>query len=228
MSTILSIETATKSCSVALHEEGQLLGTQELHIDRSHSEYLAQMIKDLLGYTGKSMRDLSAVAVSKGPGSYTGLRIGVSTAKGLCYGLGIPLLAVNSLLAMAREVKQYNLNQYDLCPMLDARRMEVYCLIADRELNIKKPTEAMIISETSFKAELKIGKIVFFGNGMPKSREILGRHENACFVENIYPKAASIGFLAFIKWKQKEFENTETFEPFYLKDFITTIPKKQI
>ena len=228
MSTILSIETATKSCSVALHDRGQLTGSQELHIDRSHSEYLAQMIKDLMMYAGKSLQDLAAVAVSKGPGSYTGLRIGVSTAKGLCYGLGIPLISVNSLLAMVQEVKQYNLNQYDLCPMLDARRMEVYCLITDPESNIKKPTKAVVIDETAFKEELMTSKIIFFGNGMPKSREILGRNENACFVENIYPKATGIGFLAIKKYEQKEFENTETFEPFYLKDFITTIPKKQI
>jgi tRNA threonylcarbamoyladenosine biosynthesis protein TsaB len=228
MHTILSIETATKACSVALHEQGHLLGSQELHIDRSHSEYLAQMIKDLLSYTGKSVQDLSAIAVSKGPGSYTGLRIGVSTAKGLCYGLGIPLISVNSLLAMAHEVKKYTLENYDLCPMLDARRMEVYCMITDSDLNIRKETEAVIINETSFKRELKKGKILFFGDGMPKCREILGRNENACFVEDVHPKAPNIGYLACRKYDQKDFENTETFEPFYLKDFITTIPKKQI
>jgi tRNA threonylcarbamoyladenosine biosynthesis protein TsaB len=226
MSLILSIETATRVCSVAVHEDERLLSSQELFVDRSHSEYLGVMIKDLLNYSGKTVDDLSAIAVSKGPGSYTGLRIGVSTAKGLCFGLDIPLVAVNSLLAMASETKRYNISEFDLCPMLDARRMEVYCLITDHELRIKQDTQARIIDESSFVKELSEGKLLFFGNGMTKSREILSRNPNAFFINDMYPKASSIGFLAYDKYKKQEFENTETFEPFYLKDFIATTPKK--
>jgi tRNA threonylcarbamoyladenosine biosynthesis protein TsaB len=228
MGIILSIETATQLCSVALHEDGDLLDTQELLEDRSHSEYLAVMIKNLLHNAGKSVNDLSAVAVSKGPGSYTGLRIGVSTAKGLCFGLKVPLISVNSLLSMAYEVQTQNLNKYDLCPMLDARRMEVYCLITDPNLKVKQKTKAVIIDESSFERELRKGGILFFGNGMAKCRKILGRHKNACFIDEVYPKASNIGYLAYKKYKKEEFENTETFEPFYLKDFIATVPKKLI
>lgn len=226
MALILSIETATKVCSVALHRDGELLGSCELHVDRSHSEYLAVMIKDLIAYTGMETQNLSAVAVSKGPGSYTGLRIGVSTAKGLCFGLDIPLISVNSLLAMAYEVNKNNLNRYDLCPMLDARRMEVYCLLTDHDLNLKKETHARILDDTSFEKEIKEKPVLFFGNGMPKSREHLGINTNAFFIDNIYPRASNIGFLAHEKFKNKDFENTVTFEPFYLKDFIATKPRK--
>lgn len=226
MALILSIETATKVCSVALHRDGELLGSQELHVDRSHSEYLAVMIKDLINYAGVETKELSAVAVSKGPGSYTGLRIGVSTAKGICFGLDIPLISVNSLFAMAFEVNKYNLNAYDLCPMLDARRMEVYCLITDHKLNIKQETHSKILEDGSFDNEIKENPILFFGNGMPKSRELLEKNENAFFVDDIYPKALNIGFLAHEKFKNKDFENTDTFEPFYLKDFIATKPRK--
>jgi len=226
MGLILSIETATKVCSVALHEDNNLLGSQELYLDRSHSEYLAVMIRDLLRHTGKETDELSAVAVSKGPGSYTGLRIGVSTAKGLCFGLDIPLISVNSLLAMAYEVNQYNLMGYDLCPMLDARRMEVYCLIVDNQLSLKQDTHSRIIEDASFSDEIEENSILFFGNGMPKSREILKEKDNAFFIDNVNPKASNIGFLAIEKFKNKDFENTVTFEPFYLKDFIATKPRK--
>jgi len=228
MSLILSIETATKVCSVALHENDKLLGSQDLFIDKSHSEFLAVMIKDLFRYTDKSMNDLTAVAVSKGPGSYTGLRIGVSTAKGICFGLNIPLVSVNSLLAMAYEVNNHNINGYDLCPMLDARRMEVYCLITDHELKVKQKTEAKVMDETSFSEELKEKNMLFFGNGMAKARNLLMKNKNAWFINNLHPRAENIGYLAFEKYNKKEIENTETFEPFYLKDFIATIPKKLI
>ncbi len=226
MALILSIETATKVCSIAMHRDGELLGSVELLVDRSHSEYLAVMIKDLINYAGVETKELSAVAVSKGPGSYTGLRIGVSTAKGLCFGLEIPLISVNSLLAMAYEVNKYNLKGHDLCPMLDARRMEVYCLIADHQLNLKQETHSRILEEASFEKELKDNPILFFGNGMPKSKDILGKNDKAFFIEDIHPRASNIGFLAYEKFKNKDFENTVTFEPFYLKDFIATKPKK--
>ena len=228
MSLILSIETATKVCSVALLDKDTILGTQEIYVERSHSEFLAIMIQDLLKYAGKSASDLSAIAVSKGPGSYTGLRIGVSTAKGLCFGLDIPLIAINSLMAMAYEVKKYDSSSFDLCPMLDARRMEVYCLVADQDLGVKQTTQARIIDENSFSEELNTTEMLFFGNGMNKCREILSGNKNAHFVDDVHPRAINIGFLAYGKYKNQEFENTETFEPFYLKDFIATVPKKLI
>jgi tRNA threonylcarbamoyladenosine biosynthesis protein TsaB len=228
MGLILSIETATKVCSIALLEKDKVLGVQELYVEKSHSEFLAVMIRDLLKHTGKTTHDLSAIAVSKGPGSYTGLRIGVSTAKGLCFGLDIPLIAVNSLLSMAHEVKRYNMDRFDLCPMLDARRMEVYCLVTDHELGVKQNTEAKIIDNDSFGEELKTNSMLFFGNGMNKCREVLSRHKKAHFIDNVHPKAVNVGFLAYEKYKKQEFENTETFEPFYLKDFIATVPKKLI
>ena len=226
MTLILSIETSTKVCSVAMHRDGELLGSMELHVDKSHSEYLAVMIKDLINYIGVETKELSAVAVSKGPGSYTGLRIGVSTAKGLCFGLDIPLISVNSLLSMAYEVNKYNLEGHDLVPMLDARRMEVYCLLTDHQLNLKQETHSRILEEASFEKELKDNPILFFGNGMPKSRDILGKNDKAFFIDGIYPKASNIGLLAYDKFINKDFENTVTFEPFYLKDFIATTPKK--
>jgi tRNA threonylcarbamoyladenosine biosynthesis protein TsaB len=129
---------------------------------------------------------------------------------------------------MAYEVQAQNMNKYDLCPMLDARRMEVYCLMTDHKLKVKQKTQALIIDESSFEAELRDSGVLFFGNGMVKCRKIFERHKHAHFMDDIYPKASNIGYLANEKYKKEEFENTETFEPFYLKDFIATVPKKLI
>jgi len=226
MSLILSIETATKVCSIALHENGTLIGSQELRVDKSHSKFLAPMIRDLFLKLRKEMKELSAVALSKGPGSYTGLRIGSSTAKGICYALDIPLITVNTLLSMCYLANQVNDNGFHLCPMLDARRMEVYALIVDKDLKILQDTKAVVMEESSFKNYLDRFPILFFGDGMYKSKEILEKHPNAHFRENISPLAKAIGYLALEKYQNKDFENLEDFEPFYLKDFITTIPKK--
>ncbi len=228
MSLILSIETATKTCSVALHVKGNLIGSQELNVDKSHSKFLAPMIRDLFQHVNKEMKDLSAVAISKGPGSYTGLRIGTSTAKGICYALDIPLLAVNTLLAMCFMANETNPKGHHLCPMLDARRMEVYTLIADKNLKIIQETRAIIINEYSFTKELDRHPVIFFGEGMTKARTLLQKHPNALFLENIYPLANAVGYLAQEKYQKKEFENLEAFEPFYLKDFIATVPRKLI
>lgn len=228
MGLILSIETATPVCSVALHENGVLIGSHDIHVDRSHSEKLAVMIKNLLDNCNKKKHDLSAVAISKGPGSYTGLRIGASTAKGICYGLNIPLIGINSLEAMANQVVGSNTEKYYLCPMFDARRMEVYALLADHKLNIIEPTHSLIIDKEALTIHLKKSRILFFGNGMNKSRGILGMSKNAIFLEDILPTASSVGNLASQKYKNEDFENTETFEPFYLKDFIATVPRKLI
>lgn len=228
MSLILSIETATKICSVALHENDSLIGYRKLNADKSHSEFLAPMIRELFDFTGREMKNLSAVAVSKGPGSYTGLRIGTSTAKGICYALDIPLLAVNTLLSMCQEANIDNPEGNDLCPMLDARRMEVYTLIADNKLKIKKETQALIIEEDSYREELDQHPMIFFGEGMLKSRPILEKHPRALFMDHIHPAAESVGYLALEQYRKGKFENLEAFEPFYLKDFIATIPRKLI
>lgn len=224
MSLILSIETATTVCSVALHQHGELLGSQSLYIDKSHSGLLAPSMKSLVEYCGYGLKDLKAVAVSEGPGSYTGLRIGVSAAKGLCFSLDIPLIAVSTLEAMAIGVNKYNLGQAILCPMLDARRMEVYCLLADHEMNIIEETQPVIIDETSFENILEENDILFFGNGSAKCKEVI-KSPNAKFIDHIHPDAATIGAIASGKFERVQFEDVAYFEPFYLKDFKLSKPK---
>ncbi|MBL6446368.1 tRNA (adenosine(37)-N6)-threonylcarbamoyltransferase complex dimerization subunit type 1 TsaB [Fulvivirga sp. 29W222] len=224
MSLILSIETATAVCSVALHHNGQLIGTQTLYIEKSHSGLLAPVIDSLVKYCGFTLNDLSAVAVSEGPGSYTGLRIGVSTAKGLCFALDIPLVAVNTLEAMAFGVNKYNRSEALLCPMIDARRMEVYCLIATHNMEIVEHTKPEIIDTTSFENFLLKSKVLFFGNGAAKCEEVI-TSENALFIDNVYPDASNVGFIAYRKYQEQKFEDVAYFEPFYLKEFRITKPK---
>lgn len=225
---LLSIETSTKVCSVALHEEDKPIAVQDLLIEKSHASLLTVMIHNLFENTGRKPDQLSAVALSMGPGSYTGLRIGTSTAKGICYALDIPLIAINSLKAMAYQVKNYNIMQFHLCPMFDARRMEIYCMLLDAEMNIIQPAHSRTIDENSFDNELSVHEIIFFGDGMPKSKNLLVQNRNAYFIENVIPVADTIGFLGLQKLKNREFENTETFEPYYLKEYVTTRPKKKL
>jgi len=222
---ILSIETSTKVCSVALHNEGELLAESTLYVDKSHSEKLAILIRDLLSYAEIETKDLTAVSIAAGPGSYTGLRIGTSTAKGLCYALSIPLIAINTLEAMAYGVAQTITEEMLLCPMLDARRMEVYSLLADKELNVIKPTEAKIIAESSYSEELEKNKIVFFGNGAAKCEPILGANNNAIFINMQSISAVNVGVLAWKKYQTQCFEDLAYFEPEYLKEFKAIKPK---
>ncbi len=231
MALILSLETSTTVCSAALHEDGNLLASQELLTPQSASSQLAPIIKNLLEEVGVASMDINAVAVASGPGSYTGLRIGVATAKGLCYALNIPLIAVNTLELMAYQVvnssftlKSGSRDEVLFCPMLDARRMEVYCLLADMELNIIEQTQAKIIDVESFVDWLGQKKIYFFGNGADKCREMI-RHPNAIFLEGIGPMASSLGEIAFEKYKRSEFEDLSSFEPHYLKEFMVKKPK---
>lgn len=228
MSLILSIETAASLCSAALHEHGTLSGSRKLTTERSHSKYLVPLISDLFQETGHTLKELSAVAISRGPGSYTGLRIGTATAKGICYALDIPLIAIDTLLSMCYLANRENPDNHDLCPMLDARRMEVYTLISDAHLTVKRDIQAIIVDEGAFRPALDENPILFFGEGMPKTRHILKNHKNARFLDNIFPLAESIGFLAQEKYRNRQFENLEAFEPFYLKDFIATVPRKLI
>ena len=222
MSLILSIESAS------LHEQGVLIGERKLMMEKSHSRFLAPLISDLFRESQRTWKQLSAVALSKGPGSYTGLRIGTSTAKGICYALDIPLIGIDTLLSMCYLANRHNPRNYLLCPMLDARRMEVYTLITDAHLVLKMETKALVVDEGSFREELNDRDILFFGEGMPKTRAILQKHPNAHFLENVFPTAEAVGYLALEKYRKRNFENLEAFEPFYLKDFIATVPRKLI
>lgn len=224
MSYILSVETSTPICSIAIHQRGGLLGNQSLYIDKSHSGLLVPSIQSLIKYCGLTLSELDAIAVSKGPGSYTGLRIGVSTVKGLCHALDVPLIAVNTLKAMANGMTKYINKEDMLCPMLDARRMEVYSLVTDSELDTLESTTPRVIDEDSYKSFLEKGKVYFFGNGAEKCKEII-THPNAIFIEGIEPDATHIGTLAYSKYKAKKFEDLAYFDPFYLKEFKATKPK---
>ncbi len=226
MTKILSIETSTKACSVAIHTHGKLIVSQKLFVEKSHSSHLTKMIEAAIKNADLVMGDLDAVAISMGPGSYTGLRIGTSTAKGICYALDIPLIAVNTLEAMAYGVNKYNHQKALLCPMIDARRMEVYCLVTDCDLNISEETNAKIIDENSFNGFLENNTMLFFGDGAEKCKNIFAANPNTVFIGKITPSAVDIGHLAMTKYDEKSFEDVACFEPFYLKDFIAIKSKK--
>ena len=227
MSTILSIETATRTCSVALHQNGTLIGLQEMHRDKSHSALLHVMIDELLRQAEVPRHALSAVALSMGPGSYTGLRIGASAAKGLCYALDIPMLGVNTLIAMAYGVDTFNPNGAWLCPMIDARRMEVFCCVqrgGGEELLAPQP---VIIAEGAFEEYLAQHELWFFGNGSNKCRPLLDEHPNARFIAEVDPSARWVGALATEKFRQQAFEDVAYSVPHYGKAFRTTQPRKR-
>lgn len=229
MALILCIETSTKACSSALYEDNNLLASR-FQVDQSfvHSERLNPAIEQLFEESGRKIQDLEAVAISKGPGSYTGLRIGNSSAKGFCFALGIPLIAIDTLELMFLQAKSKteNTNEKDLfIPMIDARRMEVYTAIFSGNGERLAETNAKIIDELSFSEELKNNLLYFFGDGMEKIRPTFSAHKNAFFIADIHPNAAHMGNLVFEKWKSKQFEDLAYFEPFYLKDFVSTQPK---
>ncbi|MFD0794169.1 tRNA (adenosine(37)-N6)-threonylcarbamoyltransferase complex dimerization subunit type 1 TsaB [Mucilaginibacter litoreus] len=219
---ILQIETATTSCSVALADKGQVLAYKEINARNIHAEVITIYIEDLIRQCEITYSAIDAVAVSCGPGSYTGLRIGVSTAKGLCFALDKPLIAVDTLAAMANgliatnEVEDSTL----LCPMIDARRMEVYTAVYDINNNIIKPTAAEIIDENSFGDLLAVNKMLFFGDGAGKCQAALGHNANALFVTDFSNSATHLTNIAHEKFDRAEFEDVAYFEPYYLKDFI--------
>jgi tRNA threonylcarbamoyladenosine biosynthesis protein TsaB len=226
MALILCIETATPVCSVALVQGDQVVALRESNDQNTHSSVLTIFIKELFQESGLSPYDLNAVAVSKGPGSYTGLRIGVSTAKGVCYGADIPLIAINTLqsmaLGMSAEMKASDKDML-LCPMIDARRMEVYSALFDAEGNEVRETRAEIITTGSFKNMLDQYRIVFFGDGAAKCSEMI-MHPYAIFRYDFLPSATHLASLAAKRYADNEFENVAYAEPFYLKDFIAGIP----
>ncbi len=232
MSRILCIDSATDVCSVAVMNGSKIECIRESGNERSHAVQLAVFIDEVLQELNISVPDLDAIAISRGPGSYTGLRIGVSTAKGLCYGSGLPLISVSTLQSMCYGIpsaflKENNLEDFYFAPMLDARRMEVYTAIYRHDYTLFQDIQAEIITEQSFDACLAEKPVVFFGEGAPKTRDIL-KHPNACFFEGFKHSSVFMGQLAALKFEDRKFEDVAYFEPFYLKDFITTVSKKNI
>jgi tRNA threonylcarbamoyladenosine biosynthesis protein TsaB len=225
MALILSIETSTSVCSVALHASGKLVSHQSVAIARSHAESLLTMINHLLQLTHHTPKDLQGIAISQGPGSYTGLRIGAATATGLCYALDIPLLAVNTLEAMVYAVQPLNITHALCCPMIDARRMEVYCLIADAANNILEEAHPHIVTEHSFENWLPKQLMLFFGDGAAKCKPLLAHQPHAIFIEDIYPSAQQIGILAYTHFQQSKFIDLNLFSPQYLKPFYSSMTK---
>lgn len=236
MANILLLETATEVCSVAVASGGKLLAWEEDVVGGRHSALLTVFVEKVLASAGMGPGALDAVCVSKGPGSYTGLRIGVSAAKGFCYALGIPLLAVSTLDALAARAAEIIGSNPDggsdsgevlLCPMLDARRMEVYSALYDHRGTLLRDISAMIIGQDAFTEELYRGKVYFFGNGAAKCREVIN-HPNALFPNHVQASARFMSFLAQERYDRGEFENVPYFEPFYLKDFIATVPRNKV
>lgn len=220
MALILSLETSASSCAVALHHEKALVSTLEVNQPQAHASKLAVLIHDVFKETGFHIRQLNAVAVSAGPGSYTGLRIGTSTAKGICYAYNIPLIAVNTLDVLAVSfLEQHKGKKGLLCPMIDAKRMEVYCQVVDAGLNVVQAVEAKVIDEASFNELLKDHEMFFFGDGAAKCSAVI-THSNAVFVDHIRPEASMLGRMASEKFEKKKFEDLVAFTPFYLKDFV--------
>jgi tRNA threonylcarbamoyladenosine biosynthesis protein TsaB len=222
---ILCIETATTVCSVSVGLDGRLLALKELNEPKVHASAITLFVEECMKTSGYGFKELHAVAVSKGPGSYTGLRIGVSAAKGFCYALGIPLIGISTLQAMAYgAAKQYQTAPEDLlCPMIDARRMEVYSAFYRQDNTILRDVQADILNETSYGDLLERQVVHFFGDGMPKSRPLLERFPNARFIEECYPSSEHLVPLAEEAYRNKSFEDTAYFEPFYLKDFVAGV-----
>lgn len=224
---ILGIETGGDNCSVALSKGHEIIALKE-NKDKEHSKYLSVFIDAVIKDSGFSYGDIDAVATGMGPGSYTGLRIGVATAKGICYGTGKPLIAINSLLSLTsvcRNTFSSISSHHAYCPLIDARRMEVYTALFDSSLRQLSGTEAMIISENSFADILSMQKVCFFGSGMKKCKETI-ISPNAIFVE-IENSASGLVLPAIEAFNRRQFENTAYFEPFYLKNFVATVKKNQ-
>ena len=224
MSLILHLETATTVCSVALSYEGKLIALKEENKGFTHAEHLTVFIEEVMQKANRAFENLDAIAVSKGPGSYTGLRIGVATAKGLCFGLGKPLLAVKTLSSMAfgASIKHSHIKYF--CPMLDARRMEVYTALYHQSLEEISPTEALILNDNSYNEKLLEYEVLFFGDGAAKFQEIC-KHQHAKFDLELQPSAANMVGLAHEKYQQQLFEDLAYFEPFYLKEFYSPAAK---
>lgn len=236
MARILCFETATPVCSVALVEDSRVIALAEDREGQSHAAKITLLAEAVMQQAGMKLQELDAIAVSKGPGSYTGLRVGVSTAKGLCYALNLPLIAVNTLEALThgaqltiyhsqpgREPAPVDCELF--IPMIDARRMEVFCAVYDKAINEVLPAQAKIIDEQSFADLLEHAVVYFFGTGAAKCRNVI-THPNARFPDEVECSAAHMAGPVSALFDRKQFEDVAYFEPFYLKDFVGTRPKK--
>ncbi|OFX58775.1 MAG: tRNA (adenosine(37)-N6)-threonylcarbamoyltransferase complex dimerization subunit type 1 TsaB [Bacteroidetes bacterium GWB2_41_8] len=234
MAVILIIETSTEVCSVALTVDGKLIDLAESKEGQNHARQVTVFAQELMARNNIKPEGLAAVAVSKGPGSYTGLRIGVSTAKGICYARNIPLIAIGTLEAMTMHV-MHNRTNYNIpenkptlfCPMIDARRMEVYSMLFDDDGSVLSPISATIVDENFMAEELTQKQVVFFGNGSEKCRTVLISN-NTLFISHLDASAKYMCELAWQLYNKKQFEDVAYFEPFYLKDFIATVSKKNL
>ena len=224
MAIILNIETATKNCSVSLAKDNLKLALVELNEEQfSHAEKLHTFVLDVLEKSDMKMQDIDAVSISKGPGSYTGLRIGVSAAKGICFALDKPLISISTLYSLANAI---DVDKDDMIiPVLDARRMEVYSAVYDFNKNKIREIEAQIIDKNSFSEYLEKGKVHFLGDGASKCKGSI-HHENAIFWDGYFPSAKEMVNLSYKKYINNDFEDLAYFEPYYLKDFVAIKPKK--
>lgn len=211
---------------MAVHNDAGLLAAYDLFTDKSSSAMLTTLMRDSVTHVGFELSDIDAIVVAKGPGSYTGLRVGVSTAKGLCYALDKPLIAINTLQAMALQLAPL-FPGYLFCPMIDARRMEVYAAVLNENNAFIQETQAVIMNETSFQDLLATHKVIFFGDGAAKCKPILEKHSNAVFPAiDVKPSARTVGQLGTIAFQNGQFEDVASFEPYYLKDFMSPAPRK--
>lgn len=225
MENIILIETSTELCSAAIASDGKIISYKESTKPREHASLTAVFIDEMLKETGMKVSDCSAVCVSMGPGSYTGLRVGVSTAKGLCFGAGIPMLAVGTLDTLVWQAGDRTDYKY-IIPMIDARRMEVYTAVFAPDGKQLTDTEAKIIDADSFSDLLEEGPVLFIGDAAEKCSKVI-LHPNAHF-EQCYPKASSMLIPAMAEYKEKRFKDVAYFEPFYLKDFVATTSRKKL
>lgn len=229
MSRIILIETSTALCSAALAEDGIITSYRESSAPKAHASLTAVFIQEMLAEKGLEPKDCDAFCVSMGPGSYTGLRVGVSTAKGLCFGTGKPLLAVGTLDTLVAQAAADNLIPEGcryIIPMIDARRMEVYTAVFSPDGSQLTETTPVIVNEDSFKEYLEQGPVLFIGDGAGKCKDIIN-HPDAQFVQ-CHPKASSMLVPAMDAYKEKRFEDVAYFEPFYLKEFVATVSKKRL
>lgn len=221
---ILNLETSTKNCSVSISKNGKIIALKEIaEANFSHAENLPKFIEETLKKSSLKLKDLSAVAIGKGPGSFTGLRIGVSSAKGFCFGLDIPLISIPTLAILAYATKS---TKGFIIPMLDARRLEVFSCVFDANYKLISPTNNELLDENPFNEYLEKDKVIFIGDAVQKTKEII-THKNADFIE-AFPSAKEMAKLSFEKFIKHDFENVAYFEPFYLKDFKVTVSKKNL
>ena len=216
---ILMIETSSINCSVAISVNNQLVSCVEKQEQNIHASAITLFIEQVLANAKLTLQDLDAVAVGKGPGSYTGLRIGVSTAKGLCYALNIPLIACNSLETLYLQAKESSITPSLYIPLIDARRMEVYTCTYSETGNLLSEIKAVIVDEHTFSDLLATSKILFFGDGAAKIKPMYEQSKNAVFIEGLYPSAKFMQVQAVAHFEQQQFEDVAYFEPYYLKEF---------